>query len=283
MRWLVCLIAAFVLQGCVRYDARVPDSGMDDDGGTVGQDPAPWPDDGDSVWPTDDGDRPAADAFADGGYDGGPSIYPACEQRGGRCTWVDDLDAACPDGSFSPFSDYARLCPTDSIQICCVPTGGFGSPCTLAAPCDSGGCLPQSSGYPPGGFCSAICDPGLAPTGCPVWATCLTVFFSQAMGMCLPACRADHDCRVGWSCQAFPTTPWEPAQGSSYVCWEAGSNMGGAGLGQACSADDDCLSGLCVTSPDGAVRCAAACDDAHPCLDGYACRPVQGLQACLPW
>lgn len=49
----------------------------------------------------------------------------------------------------------------------------------------------------------------------------------------------------------------------------------GSALGEACSDDGQCASGLCAVTPgsgDGAEsHCTVACDDENPCEEGYAC------------
>lgn len=235
--------------------------------------------DGDA-WPPLDAHSDATldapiDAPPDAPLDGAPSIYPACEERGGSCVLLSGVNAACPAGTYSPFSFPDSECPTNAPRRCCVPTGGFGSTCTSNEPCDNGGCLDAASGYPPGGLCAQVCDPG--QTQCPAWATCVPVFFSQAMGMCMLACDHDTMCREGWSCQAFSTQPFTPDAPTTYVCWGAGIGMSMGALGDACTADSACLSNTCRSDPgSGSMKCAATCDDAHPCLAGYSCRSSAG-------
>jgi hypothetical protein len=175
----------------------------------------------------------------------------------------------CPAGTYNPFSGALALCPTGALRKCCVPTGGIGSTCTNADPCDTGGCLSEQSGYPTGGLCTAACDPRMDT--CPAYAVCIPVLFSAALGTCMLPCDRDEQCRESWSCQAFPRMPFMGSSETINVCWEPGGMTGLAGIGEPCARDDECLSFLCRPGPGGANRCTATCDGANPCIDGFRC------------
>ena len=139
--------------------------------------------------------------------------------------------------------------------------------------CTDGGCLAERSGYPSGGMCSSACDP--SAVGCAPWQVCLPVYFSAALGMCMTACERDERCRPNWSCQAFPTQPFQPGAGTTYVCWQLHPTAQMLALGDPCMQDDECLSLMCRLDPSTMVRrCTARCDSAHPCLPGYTCHPL---------
>ena len=299
MRWMMTLLGLLLIApGCVDYgNTETEDDGFDgqdgcascsdadpdsDDGdaGPLSDDAGPRPDDG-GPRPDGNGDRDGGwpDAHADGG-DEGPGVYPECEERGGRCTWVEDMDSICPDGTYNPFSGYRGMCPTGSIQFCCIPNGGFGSPCTYDDPCDNGACLGEVSGYPPGGLCSEICEPDADPSWCPDWAICLPVHFSAAMGACMLRCDSDWACREGWTCQAWQLNPWDDDYTTTNVCWAPDEWM--QGLGAPCGSDDNCLSGYCLMDDTGMGICSAPCDADHPCVTGFACISAGGRAACLP-
>ncbi|HOX43336.1 MAG TPA: hypothetical protein PK668_07050 [Myxococcota bacterium] len=230
----------------------------------------------------------AVDGFdgADGedGQDGGvesdgedhTSYGEPCMRRGGYCHMVHDLDAPCPPGSYSPFRGFLHQCLMIGSSICCVDKGDFGSPCIDDADCDLGGCLREASGYPEGGLCTQVCDPGASPTGCPVYSVCIPVFFSQAVGMCMLTCGGYEGCREGWSCQAFPRQPWGADERTVNVCWAREIAMGMAALGEICSQDDDCLSMLCREDPSGQRRCASTCGGEDRCLYGFTCQQASG-------
>jgi hypothetical protein len=250
--WMIACLP-YVFTACQGYGAP---SGPDADGAQDGQ--------GD----TDGGDRSDL------------SNHPAtCAQRGGECTPVAGGSAPCPAGSYDPFSGELRFCAAAST-LCCVPTGGLGSTCSYDDPCDDGSCLAESSGYPPGGLCAGVCDPAAAVPGCPAWAVCIPVFFSQALGHCMIRCGQESECRQGWSCQAFPRRTWGEDRHTVNVCWARGIQMGMKALTESCGRDEDCLSMLCREAPDGITRCSATCDDG-PCLPGSTCRTTSGESLCF--
>jgi hypothetical protein len=275
---LLALALPLWLGACQDYGDRSPDVAGTADGRRDGDGDSPG--DGEQL-DGDDGAPPADACDVDGcAGDTGPSIYPECEARGGACTWVGQHSDRCPAGSYCPFSGQLRACLVDSIQICCVPRGGLGSPCTLDQPCDSGGCLPETSGYPPGGFCPALCEPGAEPPGCPDWAICLPVYFSAAAGVCLPRCDQDPRCRPGWSCQALPLQPFAEQPATRYACWDPPAGV--QGLGRPCRDHGDCLSHYCLADDSGMGTCSASCSAERPCLPGYSCRQLGGRRGCLP-
>jgi hypothetical protein len=190
----------------------------------------------------------------------------------GRCRFPDrsclplgscmpaEPDGACPTGRYNA---APGACGPGPDTLCCALRGDVGSPCDDDNPCAVGGCLPEPSGYPTGGLCTHACTPGEGP--CPDWAVCLPVFFSQAPGVCLVPCAGDGECREGWSCQAFPASPFTSGGQATYACWGPGTNAPLL-LGAPCQENAACLSGRCR-----AGLCAAPCDDRHPCLPGATC------------
>jgi len=277
--------------GCYKADDNGGNTGADADTDSDGDS-----DDGaigDSGTDTDadmDGDTDSdtdTDSDSDGDTDSdGDADWPDCTGRDGTCVLVSSINDPCPDGQYDPFSGAFAFCPTDSIRRCCVPVGGYGSPCTTQSPCDNGSCMSDQYGYPQGGVCDQVCDP--QSSECPAWAVCLPVYYSQALGHCLTRCSSDGLCRQGWSCQAFPMDPFGTGNETTYVCWDDTADMSLQGLGHACSSSDPCLSFLCLADPaDGQTKCSATCDDAHPCLKGYTCSPMDGCTtpgcgACFP-
>jgi hypothetical protein len=156
---------------------------------------------------------------------------------------------------------------------------GIGEPCSGGADCRSGACGIHAGmgecGVPCGDF--DACGTGLVCRG----DVCITDRRSPIGG----PCADDADCQTGscahqgsrsW-CSAICTGPegcpvgmtCEPA-GSVSVCAPA------LGLdGEACSAAEDCLSGLCG-SVGGSNVCLSFCDRDTPCGAGYACRRLSG-------
>ncbi len=120
----------------------------------------------------------------------------------------------------------------------------------------------------------------------------------EAVGICIPACRTDADCEAGLRC--------DPESGS---CLTPGARA----VGEACLHAAECSGAVCALGP-GFVggMCSARCDGTSPCPDGalclavaadplcvrpcapehgrtdcrldegYVCRTVNGVSACLP-
>lgn len=207
---------------------------------------------------------------------------PECAERGGDCYATGATDAQCPNGTYRAFSGF---CVMQARAICCVPLGGFGSPCDEAHPCDSDpqACLVDTTVNPPGSLCPQMCS---QDAQCPAWAACVAVQWSQAQGQCLPRCDYDGNCREGWSCQPHRlSTATATAYASAEVCW--GGSDWGAPLGAACTDDNDCLSRVCRLTSTDPGYCTAPCDDASPCVPGYVCNPdtactTAGCGYCVP-
>jgi hypothetical protein len=221
---------------------------------------------------------------AQGGAAGSGVDYPPCAERGGDCVLLQALSDPCPAGTYNPFSGSMDKCPTSTIRRCCVSMGELGSTCDLTHLCSNGGCLPEQSGYPPGGYCTSVCDPDASQ--CPSWATCLTVMWSQAIGNCMVKCDSNAKCREGWTCEALRRHPFSDTDlTTTYVCWQGGQL--GKGLGTQCSQDGDCLSQMCRPDSSQQNRCSAMCDTANPCLAGYTCKTLSscttpGCGYCAP-
>ena len=96
-----------------------------------------------------------------------------------------------------------------SIWLCaCTSTGGaetlIGAPCETRDECDVSGGVCVTDGQD--GLCSRGCNaPGRAGE-CPVGSYCDSAQLTTdtrptgEMTLCLPACKADEDCRDGYGC-----------------------------------------------------------------------------------
>lgn len=192
-----------------------------------------------------------------------------CAARGTPCRSREELGGSCPDDTFEPGTDAQRLCPGAESGLCCLPRDQVGAPCADPATCGADICLFEGLA-PPGGLCTATCFPD--ESTCPAGSVCLTVTYSQRPGMCLQPCTDDAMCRGGWTCQAFPRGAMQGDLAPFHACWASGT-LWGLGLGKSCAEDFECLSARCRAPPGSADRvCTAACDDALPCLPGFACR-----------
>jgi hypothetical protein len=237
-------------------------------------------------------------------YQGGSEVCDDCQGEGSSyysgdiecCPWLDPVPMTnrfdnhcvpgraigslvcvkkCGDGECTTGEDSCN-CPKD-----CPTTfaGGPGSKCAKEDDCTvKGACLPEASGYPAGGYCTGgVCDPSDKYSLCPAGSTCTATLFSQAT-VCLPTCRKDADCREGLTCEAF--TEAGPGNGG-WFCWQGGKMLG-LGLGAACTQDDDCISGMCMTHPDtGDKVCTAYCSSDVPCKKGPECRPMGGCSGTI--
>lgn len=124
-----------------------------------------------------------------------------------------------------------------------VPTTGAltGEPCSFDEDCRSQLCVERADdmGNPTGyvdGMCVAYCIlPGgwntntiyagtaLPAAGCAGDAVCFPASFQHAsegdLGVCLPACVDDADCREGYQCvRAFPTASGSTASFDNGIC-----------------------------------------------------------------
>ncbi|HEV8548050.1 MAG TPA: hypothetical protein VGQ57_03460 [Polyangiaceae bacterium] len=204
----------------------------------------------------------------------------------------------------------------DTATGACIPgTASVGAPCAVDADCQSGLCSPEqaagSGSAWKGGYCTQACDSATCPAG----SSCLT--YADGTSYCAAACPTAASCRSGYVCSATVCLPdcrqgW--SCGTTLTCNAATGACGGKELplGDACTGNTDCASGLCtaaqatstgtawsggyctalcgpstpcpapaqcITYSDGS-SCAAACATATDCRAGYVCSASVG--ACLP-
>jgi hypothetical protein len=163
----------------------------------------------------------------------------------------------------------------------CAPPPGEGADgdlCTADGDCAGLFCVLEEWGWP-GGYCSGYCD---ASSPCAGGGIC------ASDDTCNSACETDTDCREGYMCTPEGCLPAPPAPAESAD-------------GDACTADSECISGMCYGGwPGGSCTgdcetdadcaeggiCAAvdntcnhACDTDADCRDGYGCTEANG---CVP-
>lgn len=177
----------------------------------------------------------------------------------------------------------------------CVPAGGGSTPlgdaCTEHAECMSGVCF--------SGVCSQSCDwPGGA---CPSGFYC----DGEATGACGPgvclrggagagqlgdSCFDHPDCASTYCFQGVCAEPCNPTTvgacpGGGVCRVGALACRGGCGvagsLGDPCTANDQCGSGMCAMA-DGQQFCTDLCDDSSPCPTGYGCQSAGAVSVCVP-
>jgi hypothetical protein len=248
---------------------------------------------------------------------------PACAQgsdcRGGYV--CSDAVAGCLPDCRLGFSCGTTLTCEQATGRCVVPVGTtpVGGKCKLSSDCKSGLCTPEQSTASgtewTEGYCTQACSSTLP---CADGASCLT--YADGTSYCVAACAASSDCRTGYICSAtakacLPDCRQGWSCGTSLSCDGGTGNCVGKMLpiGERCSLNVDCASGLCtpaqstaagvvwdggyctqacgssaacpasavcITYEDNSSYCAAACSAAAACRTGYVC--VASVAACLP-
>jgi len=174
---------------------------------------------------------------ADGGMKGEPTTEAL--PLGARATARGALGEACGD---------ARRCASGYCVdgVCC--DGACTELCaTCAAPGSEGTCSPAAS--------DAACD----AIACPGSTECRG---RDQTGLALN-CEGVGKCRAAFTCAPLEQPQGTPCQNGSGLCDGQGACIvpGKAALGSACSLDDECAEGHCVTGPSGAgICCDALCD-----------------------
>lgn len=176
------------------------------------------------------------------------------------------VDQRCPGGAEDCVSG---LCVKNTF---CVGDCRSISDCPPNHDCTNVGatnvCLPMSGGVAGlGETCAAAnqCRSGLCA------GTCTTP--------CAVTRSWGQQCPVGWGC--IPVDNGEG--GNSLVCARSGTGV----VGDACSDNEDCLWGLCVTTEGGDTLCSRFCNDGF-CPSGFTCDAAEivadglSLQACAP-
>lgn len=86
--------------------------------------------------------------------------------------------------------------------------------------------------------------------------------------VCVPKCSKDADCPNDRACGVFVD-----ASGEGLVTSCLAAAVGTRAAGQACTADAQCRSGVCIGEPNG--YCRGTCEDASDCADPrLECRPI---------
>jgi Trypsin len=91
-------------------------------------------------------------------------------------------------------------------------------------------------------------------------------------GVCTELCDETTACPDGTECTQVNE--------KDSVCLPP--EQGGGQLGDACTADGECASGLCAVSPEGDGICTEECTGVFDCEDGFSCQEVEGGAVCLP-
>jgi hypothetical protein len=173
--------------------------------------------------------------------------------------------------------------------------GLLGAACSVGGDCASAICF--------GGRCSESCDWLHPATSCPSGYFCDGGATGVcAEGLCLAggagsrglgaSCAGDTDCSSifcdGGVC-AEPCVPGGATTCPTGLACQVGTLPGcgacriAGALGDVCTGNDDCGTGICAVGEDGSSFCTRLCDTAAPCPAGFDCVDAGGgAQACRP-
>jgi hypothetical protein len=88
----------------------------------------------------------------------------------------------------------------------------------------------------------------------------------------LTSCFVNDDCEATERCEDI-------TDGMDVACCVTGDRGTGV-LGDACTNENDCASGLCVQRNDEPFICTQVCSETTVCPTNYECHPV--LAMCFP-
>lgn len=144
-------------------------------------------------------------------------------------------DADCGDQGVCDLANAGGTCSPDPV------TSNTGRPCTTTVDCGTDSrdaCNSEVGDGFPGGYC--IMEPCDDVKVCSPGATCVALPFETPS--CMAACGGDADCRDGYVCQLFPTTPPLGFGPSELACAFACADDEGCSPPLTC----DVASGKCV-------------------------------------
>jgi hypothetical protein len=169
-----------------------------------------------------------------------------------------------------------------SMQTCLDVTSGPGGPCACDLDCPAGGICATEEEYGfPRGFCSVACSlEEEAPEG----LECLAI---PGFSVYFEACGEALSCRDGWMCSVHSETKIGTCSvrcSSDAHCLTGSCNLytgycegatTGAGVGGACTLNQDCKSGMCFVDEDSGNWCLVSCNaDDGICPEGAFCYPI---------
>jgi hypothetical protein len=213
---------------------------------------------------------------------------------------------ACPAGltcqaGLCGAATWGGACAGDgdclTSEVCLDPrtVGGLGAPFCTRACCSSEDCAPDDAAVcwlPPAGggaYCRAAVSVGRGPAGtlgalapCSDGAACRSGLCSE--GRCADTCCGDTACAPLGVCR-LDGPPRVPALG--FWC---GTQPGTAAKWATCTADTDCVSGLCIAVDAKHKACGSPCCSSAECAGpgGAAAACVElagthaGVRGCMP-
>lgn len=173
----------------------------------------------------------------------------------GSCRRARALGDACDDSD----QCAAGPCAVRGDQSFCTQTCGDSTPCPRGFACVAAGdqavCVPEAGGLD--WACSSDAD-------------CLSGICSLDAGVryCTRSCEAAVPCPDGFVCGATDS--------HESVCRRAER-----GLGQDCTDNVECTTGLCATE-NGDAYCTRVCSDAMACPSGFECAGAGDVSVCRP-
>ncbi len=295
----VCVAEVCVPEGTVADDAGADDAAVDagPEDGSVAVDM------GVAEAGTDAG---PVDAIADGGMpDTGPDAGPADADPMDAQPEDSGLDAGPPDtGPMMIPCTSDRHCSAPNLVceagFCAAGCNAGGPACTGGLTCDtqSGHCFNGAAACVLDSDCGSgppvgVCVGGACRYGCAVGdSQCTGDRRCAASGFCsvAPECISTSDCgQVDFICQSGACVrrcdqPGAFACNGNSTC-NATSGMceGAVAVGQDCTADNQCISGQCLslTSPSTQSFCTRACGATSDCPLTTSCLTVNGAKLCV--
>ncbi len=204
-------------------------------------------------------------------------------------TALEDTGGCYPTGAEVCGDGIDNDC-VNGIDDGCATTG---EPCGFDDDCSTGWCVNLGNGL----VCADGCDADYPLAGCSVGSYCSEL--SCGVGVCRPGtigvgvfgsqCAADTQCAslycrpapnavsyCGVPCepnhgQCLPAEVCAPQSGGCGACQSSALFTGQRGLGELCTSNTECLSGLCME--DAGIRyCSYSCTYDPDCAEGYHCR-----------
>lgn len=167
--------------------------------------------------------------------------------------------------------------------------------CTSGIQCNGGYCMDLGDGYD---RCTKVCNVGndTCASGyhCEDTGNGQFCMQGQVSGTIGARCTLNSDCDSKLCFTALDETRTcrkkcytDSGCASDEYCWLKGSYGGcfkkpvqDLKVGDACTGNDQCESGLCKAGTDMAFKCRQACEAAGTCPDGFFCNVIIG--ACMP-
>jgi hypothetical protein len=218
-----------------------------------------------------------------------------------RTGYVCSAGACLPDCRLGWDCGQSLLC--DATTGACLPPPGtapVGSPCTDSAECASALCIRERTESGAMSWTEGICSQQCTTTLCPAGATCANL--EDGSAYCVPSCTSAADCRAGYVCSVgiggcLPDCRLGWDCGDRYVCdadtgacTTSTTTPGTTLLGDACTVNQECASGLCIpergstsTVAWSGGACSQYCSMSAACPAEATCVPMEdGTAYCVP-